>query len=207
MIRLRWNWFFVGVTDYTKTDSTTRFEILRSYLKWFKCNRNLTIKVSWIWHYIVSDSKAPLLKSWWVWSTPLLQLLPAVLLYRVVVSVWFSSMDQIDLFKIYLYLMGQCAKKSLPFKKTCRYGYAIFILLARIMRKPNTLIAYFYYFVKWWHVLMWVLGSNTNPRVLFHSTLSLKAFWSKADLAVSNNTLAMNTTNFLSCFCSVFVIL
>ena len=64
---------------------------------------------------------------------------------------------------------------SLPWKKTCHYGYAIFLLLIKSMRNP---LAHFTYFFKWQQIVDWnELRSNANSGLLLcrlHSTNSLK---------------------------------
>ena len=84
-------------------------------------------------------------------------------------------------------------------------------------------------FFNCWQIVDWyMLRSSTNSRVFLHGLHSnnfLKASWSGvlgfsqwriaktklwksvSDLAANNNTLAINTGNFLSCFWSAFVIL
>ena len=52
----------------------------------------------------LSDGDASVLKLWRMWSTPLFPLLQDPLLWRVVVSVKVSSMGQMELFNILLYL-------------------------------------------------------------------------------------------------------
>ena len=78
--------------------------------------------------------------------------------------------------------------------------------------------SYFFQVAAYWEVLK----SNANSQVLwdgFHSINSLKASWSWCNqclglsmlyhqnetLETNNDSLTINTTNFLSCFCIVFV--
>ena len=114
---------------------------------------------------------------------------------------------------------------SLPWKKTCCYRYAIFlILLTKSLRNPNSQLAHFNYLFKMAaYCELGCNGSSANFRVLFPgliSTNSLKASWSMSeerfifqwciartrlwipvsDLTICNDTLATNTRNFQRCF-------
>ena len=126
---------------------------------------------------------------------------------------------------------------SLPSKKTFCNRYAIFfILLSKYMKNPIIQLALFSYFSSnSREIVNWnELRSNDNSRVLLrllHSTNYLKSSWMRSDecpglgssltdashriklwkpvshLTVSNDTLAINTGNYLECFWSIFVIL
>ena len=63
------------------------------------------------------DGEAPFLKTWGVWSTPSLPLLPSPLWHRVVVPVGVPSIGQIDLFKNQSYLIGPYTNKNNNNKK------------------------------------------------------------------------------------------
>ena len=66
---------------------------------------------------------------------------------------------------------------SLPWKKTCCYGYAIFLILLNLLD--------FSFFFNWHQIMDWdVLKSINNSRLLLrilHSTNSLNASWSRFD--------------------------
>ena len=66
---------------------------------------------------------------------------------------------------------------SLPWKKTCHYGYVIFVnILTERMRKPNSLILAFLIFFKWQQIVEWdVLRSIPNYRLLLRGLYSTNA--------------------------------
>ena len=72
---------------------------------------------------------------------------------------------------------------SLPWKKTCRYGYAIILLRLWGIQMPSLLT--FSIFFKLQQIMdLDVLRSSANFQVLLirlHSINSLKAFWSRSD--------------------------
>ena len=97
------------------------------------------------------------------------------------------------------------------------------------MRKPNTQAVHFPIFFKWWQIMNYLLRSSINHQVLFAQIrfhqfsksilimvwwafrygfisqwhINRMKLWKLALVSVRNDTLAINTTNFLGCLCSV----
>ena len=71
-------------------------------------NYNVIIikRASCVWHSISSGREAPVLEILGVWKIPSLTLLPGPLWPGMIVAVKVPSMDQIELFENYLYLIG-----------------------------------------------------------------------------------------------------
>ena len=88
---------------------------------------------------------------------------------------------------------------SLPWKKTCRNGYAIFLfLLTKIMMRSNAQLAHFSYLFRMATDcgLMYKSSANSHVHLCgFHSTNPRKAFWSSFNERLS---LGSSLNNILS---------
>ena len=121
---------------------------------------------------------------------------------------------------------------SLPWKKTCYYGYAIFLILLtkNQYQKPKWSVYSFFLSLSSGNTLWIGMGCSqvlileyfvhrlhfTAPLIAWRSRFGFIFLWHinrtklwkpVCDLAVSDDIiLVMNPTNFLKCFCNIFVI-